>query len=640
MYKYSLEEDNLLTPPEGTVDTRARPSALTGDMLNLNALEAPAPESLPEAPAPAPAPVGPAVTSYQEEIAKAAPKMFSPHFTQEEWDAAKARQKAANEEVAKTGETAESRLVSAAPSWYEQKKPPPSHGGWADAANMLGGVLAAGPNQALKDPRRPMDLKVQDAKKAAMATGLSTLLSNLFTHGQTDYKANQDAALKEAQMMKTVPGGKSASQIKREGADKLMDQMHQDAVLGSLETNRKFNQEHIDAELDPNDPQAIAWRKSLIAQGIAPEEVDGLGRKALQGTAAAHNITLSAGHTAGQKTADEANKERQIVLEQKVKQDAKLDDELRAERHRRGEGFIPDVDWVNNTPPPGHAVEDVRELWKTKKGFTDRLERMQQIQTRIEQIAAKYAADHGLTGGAAEALNALGPLAKWTEKIGGPEVHDLVNEATILQTSIQNFVRSKSYANLGVMQQWEDLKTRMDLPVAGSVTAYLRGPASWKALSNDVNRMFEDGVTAAGGVVRAPGKAPTDNGARTPEQERAEHPAPAIPEPVQYNPRTRTVGPRAGAAAPTDVTPTGATPPVPDATPPNAEDQAKIDTAKGRAGAPAPAPAAQAAPKLEAGQKMYKITKKDGKTADKAMTPEDAKLLGSHTDVIASVVEI
>jgi hypothetical protein len=37
---------------------------------------------------------------------------------------------------------------------------------------------------------------------------------------------------------------------------------------------------------------------------------------------------------------------------------------------------------------------------------------------------------------------------------------------------------------------------------------------------------------------------------------------------------------------------------------------------------------------------MYKITKKDGKTADKAMTPEDAKLLGSHTDVIASVVEI
>jgi hypothetical protein len=52
-------------------------------------------------------------------------------------------------------------------------------------------------------------------------------------------------------------------------------------------------------------------------------------------------------------------------------------------------------------------------------------------------------------------------------------------------------------------------------------------------------------------------------------------------------------------------------------------------------------PAAQAAP-LKAGQKMYKITKndKDKTVAQKAMTPEQAAILKSHTDVIASVEEM
>jgi hypothetical protein len=649
----AVPDDNLLHTAdfEGVDPLGREPNPNTqlptvGPEPDLSALIA-ADEKLPtQAPAPA---VGQGTGSYVEDAAKPATpaeiqEMYATGYPMKDVQAHIKRSGELSQKIIDDGGgMTPSRLVSAAPDWYKQGKPPTSHGGWADAANMLGGVLAAGPNQAMKDPLRPMDLKVQDAKKAAMAGGLSTLLSNLFTHGQTDYKANQEAALKEAQMMKTLPGAKTRAQLEYEANSKYIDQAQRAKMQDSLAGHRNFQEGQVTAELDPNDPQAIAWRASLEAAGIPHEEVKDLGRKALQGTAAAHNITLQAGHTAGQKAADAANTERDIILKADTERNLHLDDELRKEQQRRGESAVPEVEWNNQTPPPPKAVEETRQLYKDKAGFTERIDRMRNIQERLVQVAHKYATDHKLPGGVEQALTMLGPLNQWTKIM--PEAHDLVNEAAVLQTSIQNFIRSDSYSNLGVMQKWEDLKTKLMIPMAGSPTAFLRGDATWRALRNDVDKMWVDGVRSYGGHLAGqqdPGAAP---GAATPEQRMADRPARALPPRTQYNPRTRQVEP--APEAPVDLA-AGAPPaPIPGATPPGPEDAAKIAGAKAQAGAPAPAPApatmpaAQAAP-LKAGQEMYKITKndKDKTVAQKAMTPEQAAILKSHTDVIASVEEM
>lgn len=624
MYKYSLEEDNLLTPPEGTIDTRARPSALTGDLLNLNALEQPA------APPPAPA-IGEGTGSYIDDAKKADPAAAAEAAAQEMYatgypmkdvnDAIKRSSGMSQRIVDEGGGMTAAKLVSAAPDWYKGGKPPTGHSGWGDAATALGGALAAGPNQRLKDPNRNPALKQRDAQKAAVATGLSTLFSNLFNRGQSDYKTNQDAALKEAQMMKSLPGSKTRAQLEYDANSKYIDQAQRAKMQDSLAGHRNFQEGQTTAELDPNDPQAVAMRESLIASGASPEEVAHLGRKALQQRMGVTNTSVQAGHRAGQEEADAKNRLNEISARADIDRNMKLDDELRKEQQRRGESAIPEIEWNNQTPPPPKDVEEARQLYKDKAGFIERIDRMRSIQDRLVQVAHKYATDHNLPGGVEQALTMLGPLNQWTKIM--PEAHDLVNEASVLQTSIQNFIRSKDYSNLGVMQKWEDLKTKLMIPMAGSPTAYLRGDATWRALRNDVDKMWVDGVRAYGGHIAGqqdPGAAP---GAATPEQRILDRPSRPVQGPAHYNPKTRQVESDAGAQepVPTDTTgglgTTGAAP-------------VKV---------PGPAPAPAPAPALAAGQKMYLITKKDGTTKPKAMTPEDAKLLESHTDVIESVVE-
>jgi hypothetical protein len=623
MYKYSLNdpgEEDLLTPPEGTLDARGRPSPLTGDMLNLNALEEPA---LP--PAPEPAPIGEGTGSYLDDAKKANPAMFSPHFTTAQWDEALANQRAANTDVASMGESAQSRLESAAPEWYKGGEPPKGHSGWATAANVLGGALAAPAAQRLKDPNRLAGLKQKDARQVALASGMSTLFSSLFNQGKENYDAKQAAALKEAQMMRTIPGGKSTAQIRREGADKTVEQMQRDAMQGDLAANRAFLQGQTTAELDPNDPQAVALRATLEASGVPHDELKDLGRKALQMRMGVTNTNVQAGHTAGQKAADAANTERDVILKADVARNEKFTDAIDKEKQRRGESAVPGINWRNNTPPDPKTVDEARLLYKDSAGFIDRIDRMRTIQPRIIEIARKYAREHGMGDDVGKALAAMGPVLQWTEALG-PEAHALANEAAVLQTSIQNFIRSKDYSNLGVMQKWEDLKTKLMIPMAGSPTALLRGPATWDALRNDVDQMWRTGVRSYGGFLDGEQDPGAAAGAATPEQRAADRPSRPLPPRQAYNPKTRQVEDLPDEnlpPVPTDSTgglgTTGATP-------------QKVPGAQ-----PAPAPA----PKLEAGQKMYKVKLKDGTTQNQPMEPAiAARFAADHPDVIASVEEI
>jgi hypothetical protein len=521
------------------------------------------------------------------------------------------------------------KLVSAAPDWYKGGKPPGGHSGWADAATALGGALAAGPNQRLKDPNRSPLLKQRDAQQAATATGLSTLFSNLFNHGQQDYKTNQDAALKEAQMMRSIPGSKTRSQLEYEANKAYIDQAQKGRGQDDVAALRKRLADEEAAKHTASDPEAITMRQQIAKLGgPAFEETAGMTREALTKMMGLYHTEQETGHHAGQEEANAQNRINEIAARADNERTAKLEDAVNKEKLRRNASAVPDIDWNNQTPPPEKDVEEARQLYKDRIGFVDRIDRMRNIQERLVQVAHKYATDHNLPGGTEQALTMLGPIQQWVNFM--PEAHDLVNEAQVLQTSIQNFIRSKDYSNLGVMQKWEDLKTKLMIPMAGSPTAFLRGDATWRALRNDVDKMWTDGVHAYGGHLKGepdPGPAP---GGATPEQNAANHPArPAAPI-AHYNPRTRQVE---------QSTPEGAQEPVPtDST--GGLGTAPVPKVPNASPAPAPAPA-PAAPKLEAGQKMFKVTYKNGKTEESAIDPKiAARLATDHPDQIASVVEM
>jgi hypothetical protein len=617
-----IADDDLLhtagfenTSPLGREPNPVTQLPTVGPEPDLSSLLA-ADEKLPVTPV-----IGEGTGSYIEDAKKAeapaqavaeaaAPKMFSPHYTMDQWNKAIADQQAATAGVAQNGETAQSRLVSAAPDWYKGGKPPGGHSGWADAATALGGALAAGPNQRLKDPNRSPLLKQRDAQQAATATGLSTLFSNLFNHGQQDYKTNQDAALKEAQMQRSLPGGKTTSQIKLEGANKTIEQMQRDGMLGDLAGHRSFQEGIEKAKHDVNNPEVQAMIQTLVKAGRGtPEELAGLTYDGLVHLISTLNQRNSADAVAANAEAGAINSERKAALEHGYKTQEQYDKEQQEENRRRDESGIPGIEW-NGAPPSRQVVDKMRETSAKATTFINRLDRMTQIQKELNDLGVGW---HG-------------PINEW---LGNPKVKELQNEAARLQDAIGFAIRSADYGNFGVPQQWEALKVAAMAPQAGTPTGYLRGAESWKAISDDVKRMWADHVHYSNAHF------PGEKGHEVTVS--GDRPAPEAP----HAPARAAV--HGGKVVQTDEMPaTGATPQLPGATPPNAADQAKIDTAKGRAGAPAPAPTpAPAAPKLEAGQKMYKVTYKTGKTEESAIDPKiAARLATDHPDQIASVVEM
>jgi hypothetical protein len=585
-------------------------------------------------PTPEATPAGEGTGSYIEDAQKATgtqattpEAMFSSHYTKKQWDDANAEQEAANQLMTKDGGVNPSRLVNAAPSWYESKKPPPGHNTWAAASQALGGALAAPHLQSLKDPLRPAGLKQGDARSAATAQGLSTILSSLFTSGTDKYKANQDAALKEAQMQHTLPGGKSQGQIRSDIAKDRVAQMQRDRYQDDLETNRQFVRKIKLADRDPNDPQAQAIAAQLEAAGVPPAEIQNMTFEMAKVRQGQINSGIQARDRAGADTAKQQNTERNLILEADIKRNTDIDKEIRAAESDRNRAYVPGVRWVNNTPQGEKSVQETRQLYKDTKGFVDRIDRVRAIQPRIEAIARQYARDHGLGDDVGKALAMMGPVTRWTNTFG-PEAKALANEAVILQTAIQNFIRSESYSNLGVMQKWEDLKTKAIEPLAGDPTAFLRGEEMWKALRNDVDKNWVDGVHAYGGLLEGDADPGAPPGARTPEQQRDATPRPVVPPRASYDPTTKRVVTEPVPLRDPDTVPT-----IPGATAPSAEDQARIDGARAKAAAqPAPAPTKAPPP----GTKHYTITA-GNKTSEADFTPEEyEKFVKAQAERIAS----
>lgn len=488
------------------------------------------------------APVGDTVQSYQAEQRKAS---GTPAPTPEEEYAIGYPMKRYREMVARSGDLSQqlaregggvtpASIKSLAPSWYKSGKPPAGHSTWATGMEALGGAIGAPIEQRLKDPNRDSFSKQKDAGQLAAVRGLSTLFQHLFNRGGEQYDRNQKAAMNEAKMMHTLPGGKTATAAQLDQVNKYIQQAQHQRMSDSLEGQRQFVQKTEQAKHDPTTQEVQAMQQSLIARGVPREQVEGQSYDALVKMMGLTNTQMQAQFRAEQSDVDQQNREREIILKANVDQDQKLDDELRKEEQRRGQAAIPGIAWDNNTPPGEATVKEARNLYKFRRGMTERLDEMQAIQTRLEEKAQEWAKAHGYGENVGAAMAALGPIQAWQTL--DPEVNRLVNKAVIIQRALQNFVRSDQYANLGVMQEWEDKMTKSNLPVAGTISGYLRGHGLWQGLREDVQTMWNSNLAAYGAHEMQPGEeaAPVT----TVEQRKAARPARPVPARARYDPKT------------------------------------------------------------------------------------------------------
>jgi hypothetical protein len=82
-------------------------------------------------------------------------------------------------------------------------------------------------------------------------------------------------------MTKTIPGAKTRAQLEFDATASTSIRRNA-RVYKTVLRHRNFQEGQTTAELDPNDPWAIAWRAALEANNIPHEQVAGLGRKALK----------------------------------------------------------------------------------------------------------------------------------------------------------------------------------------------------------------------------------------------------------------------------------------------------------------------------------------------------------------------
>lgn len=170
------------------------------------------------------------------------------------------------------GMTSKTAVINAAPAWYKSEAPP-GKSPWGDVARTLGGAAAQTAQAGKDDPLRRHELKSKDAGRALLAQGLGSLLGGVLDKPQADYKTNQDAALKEAQMVKL---GRDSAGSRLSNGVGLMRLLQTDDTNKRLEGAEQSKQARLQAENDPDSDVTRTFRQSLISNGVTPDQLEGL----------------------------------------------------------------------------------------------------------------------------------------------------------------------------------------------------------------------------------------------------------------------------------------------------------------------------------------------------------------------------
>lgn len=353
-------------------------------------------------------------------------------------------------------------IVNTAPDWYKAGAPPARSIG-SDVMNTIADAGAAGAQKqadlSAKEPLRPFAMKAADQSRANQASLLGGLAS-LLNRKQNAFQANQDAALKDAQMFRALNGTGGVGS--GEQAYLNYDQRRQEfAERQRLAAEKEAEQKR---RADPESDESHQAQAALVGAGIITED-QARGKSAaqlekfrtayMQGNMIDSRNELTDRKFAMDRAAHGADKETEQLLQ--------IDKEKRQEQNRKDEAFIPGTYYVNGHPPSSDVVKEAR-------GFVGDRELMMNGAQRLKEIQGQLSSLEGALGG-----------YKYTQWLASPEAKKVLAEAKLLNTKMSAAARNLDH--MGVPQQFEiDLQKSVN-PDAGTLQGFFTGPVAWDAVS-------------------------------------------------------------------------------------------------------------------------------------------------------------
>lgn len=353
-------------------------------------------------------------------------------------------------------------LLNTAPDWFHAEAPPKRSVG-ADVLQTLTGAGAAGAQRqadlSAKEPLRPFAMKAADQGKANTASALGGLVGLLANRKSDAYNANQEAALKQAQMYRVLNG--------TGGANGDQEYLNYRLRRAEYEERQRLAREKAESEKRRNTlgtPESDAAQQSLVDMGMDPETA----KHYTAAQAEKYRTSLMQRvheDFRGQEADRQFNMNRAARMNDKeAEQLLQVDKEQRAERSKKDEAFIPGTYYVNGHPPPSDVVKEARGFVGDRKLMMDGSARLKEIQSQLGTL-------EGSLGG-----------YKYTAWLASPEAKKILAEAKLLNTKMNASARNLDH--MGVPQDFEIQMQKGVNPDAGTLEGFFTGPVAWDAVSN------------------------------------------------------------------------------------------------------------------------------------------------------------
>lgn len=380
------------------------------------------------------------------------------------------------------------RLLNAAPAWYEGGKPPSKLAG--NITDAIGGAMAQGAQKQadylMSLPQRRPSLKLQDANRGALNAAAAGVLSALVNRKSNDYAAQQDAALKEAQMQK-LAGDRFASGGDRALAALRYDegvQQHQAAARAAAEKAEMARR-----EADPNSEeskQAVALAVKSMPLQVKPEDV---GKMSLKDLKLMRTALMQGQHE--QQSASEFDRRGDRKLAEDIggeerAQQARIEQEQREAKDKLASQELPGYKRISGRAAPPAVYEKAAATKAAGERIARNASRLKEIQGELNDANLMSAALGGSTVGGVDVGIALAP-----EKEA-----KLLAEAKELEHQL--ITDSRAADNLGVLQKYELDLERSYNPKAGTLQGFFAGAPQWDAIADKARYVTDTNLRAWG----------------------------------------------------------------------------------------------------------------------------------------------
>lgn len=362
--------------------------------------------------------------------------------------------------------------VDLRPSWYKRFlskndydiKGPPTTSTLTDVGTSVLGAAQQGAQASADKFAQLPGARAQDImrmqNKANTAGVLGSLLGAVGGKQSRDYDTQQARAVKDSSALrKNMKTGLSYNE-KLGTANYLKNSQRNDELARKQaeENARKLT------EADPNSPESRDTQKAAVTSGtVTPEQAAGMSQEQLERYRTALMQTENQRHGVERFDYEESVKQGNKLSEEERDQLRKVEGERRAEEARRQQAFVPGRRWANDNPPPDAVVAEARKLAAAQDDMIQSSAEMKRIQEQYEALRGK-----------------LAPLGQSVDAYLGPEENKrLLSRARLLHQKMQE--AGRAIGLYGVPQQYEIELMNSVNPMAGSFSAFFRGPGPWDA---------------------------------------------------------------------------------------------------------------------------------------------------------------